>query len=146
MFLYFFDLILHAAKFSNKKNYTLDEFDIALDVYVCVHLYRKRRWPSNELLGDATNSWSCRQERLDPRHVSFLPKTWEGIIDATNQPFRKENHPPNLHEDIFHVNLQGCILLFITLPETHIFAPESWMVGILSRFLLGVSRFSGGNC
>ena len=32
-----------------------------------------------------------------------------------------------------------------TLPETNIFATEKWMVGILSRFLLGFGLFSGAN-
>ena len=30
-------------------------------------------------------------------------------MEPTNQPLRKENDLPNLHEDMFHVNLAGCI-------------------------------------
>ena len=30
-------------------------------------------------------------------------------MEPTNHPFRKENDIPNLHEDMFHVNLQGCM-------------------------------------
>ena len=29
-------------------------------------------------------------------------------MEPTNHPFGKENHLPNLHEDMFHVNLPGC--------------------------------------
>ena len=31
----------------------------------------------------------------------------------TNHPFRKENDLPNLHDEMFHVNLQGCIPFFL---------------------------------
>ena len=30
-------------------------------------------------------------------------------MEPTNYPFRKENDLPNLHGDMFHVNLPGCI-------------------------------------
>ena len=30
-------------------------------------------------------------------------------MEPTNHPFRKENDIPNLHEDMLHVNLQGCM-------------------------------------
>ena len=41
-----------------------------------------------------------------------------------------------------------CLLGFIVvpLPETNIFAPEKWMVGILSRFLLGSPPYFHGLC
>ena len=29
-------------------------------------------------------------------------------MEPTNHPFRKENYLPNLHEDMFHVNLPRC--------------------------------------
>ena len=31
-------------------------------------------------------------------------------MEPTNHPFIKENHLPNLHEDMFHVNLPGVYL------------------------------------
>jgi len=44
------------------------------------------------------------QEEKDP------PSTpWTINMEPTNYPFRKENVFLNLHEDMFHVNLQGCI-------------------------------------
>ena len=33
---------------------------------------------------------------------------WKINMERTNHPCRKENNLPNLHEDMFHVNLQGC--------------------------------------
>ena len=34
-------------------------------------------------------------------------------LEPTNPPFRKKNDLPNLHEDMFHVNLQGVTLINI---------------------------------
>ena len=34
--------------------------------------------------------------------------TWKINMEPTNHPFRKEHDLPSLHEDMFHVNLQGC--------------------------------------
>ena len=36
------------------------------------------------------------------------PTPWKINMEPTNHPFRKENDLPNLHEDMFHVNLPGC--------------------------------------
>jgi len=43
-------------------------------------------------------------------------------MEPTNQPFRKENDLPNLHEDMFHVNLQGCTESCFLL----LFSVEQW--------------------
>ena len=37
---------------------------------------------------------------------------WKINTEPTRQPFRKENDHPNLHEDMFHVNLPVCMVLF----------------------------------
>ena len=41
---------------------------------------------------------------------------WKINMEPTKHPFRKENHLPNLHEDMFHVNLQGCRICNLGLP------------------------------
>jgi len=41
-------------------------------------------------------------------------------MEPTNPPFRKENDLPNLHEDMFHVNLQGCTCDWNSLGKIHI--------------------------
>ena len=41
----------------------------------------------------------------------FAP--WKIYMKPTNHQFRKENDLPNLHEDMFHVNLQGVTLIHI---------------------------------
>ena len=38
--------------------------------------------------------------------VGLHPGRWN--MEPTNHPFRKQNDLPNLHEDMFHVNLPGC--------------------------------------
>ena len=44
-------------------------------------------------------------------------------MEPANHPFRKENDLPNLHEDMFHVNLPGC-----TVNGSEIPFPTTWDV------------------
>ena len=41
---------------------------------------------------------------------------WKIHMEPTNHPFREENDLPNIHEDMFHVNLQVIICCKLSFP------------------------------
>ena len=53
---------------------------------------------------------------------------WKSNMAGTysHHPFRKEHDLPNLHEDMFHVNLQGCILCACFLDRGVFFLCPVW--------------------
>ena len=71
-------------------------------------------------------SWGIQfnVERLE-LFVQHTP--WKINMEHTNLPFRKENDLPNLYEDMFHVNLPGCILVHFCFKHIMINHDMSWL-------------------
>ena len=57
-------------------------------------------WRNNiDVGGSSVTKDTCKKNQLTP---------WKINMEPTNHPFRKENDLPNLHDEMFHVNLPGC--------------------------------------